>query len=400
MSTSVVLPWDDALIDYDFGPTHPLNPLASTSPCGWPARSGCSTSTTCPIVTMEPAPTTTCSAGARGRLRRRGQGRAARTRRSPTSPAVSAPRTPRPSRACTRRRALVVGRHRRRGPRGLDRARPSTPSTSPAACTTRCPAPRSGFCVYNDPAIAIAWLLEQGAERIAYVDVDVHHGDGVERVFWDDPRVLTISVHESGPLPVPRHRVPRRRRRPRRRGLRRQRRAAARHERRAWLRAFHAVVPPLLEEFRPDVLVTQHGCDSHLLDPLAHLGAHRRRAAHVVRRCCTTWRTTTPAAGGSPPAAAATSSSQVVPRAWTPPDRRGRRQRRSPPETPVPRAGGSTSPSAYGAGRAAADDRRRDADLAALVATATTRPTRSTGPCWPPRRAVFPAHGLGGLLGL
>ena len=54
----------------------------------------------------------------------------------------------------------------------------------------------SGFCVYNDPAIAIAWLLGQGAERIAYVDLDVHHGDGVQAAFFADPRVLTISLHE------------------------------------------------------------------------------------------------------------------------------------------------------------------------------------------------------------
>src|SRR4029077_13146897 len=54
----------------------------------------------------------------------------------------------------------------------------------------------SGFCIYNDPAIAIAWLLNQGAERIAYVDIDVHHGDGVQAAFWNDPRVLTISLHE------------------------------------------------------------------------------------------------------------------------------------------------------------------------------------------------------------
>ena len=46
----------------------------------------------------------------------------------------------------------------------------------------------SGFCVYNDPAVAIAWLLDQGVERIAYLDVDVHHGDGVEAVFADEPR--------------------------------------------------------------------------------------------------------------------------------------------------------------------------------------------------------------------
>ena len=54
----------------------------------------------------------------------------------------------------------------------------------------------SGFCIYNDPAIAIAWLLQQGIERIAYVDIDVHHGDGVQAAFWDDPRVLTISLHQ------------------------------------------------------------------------------------------------------------------------------------------------------------------------------------------------------------
>jgi len=61
----------------------------------------------------------------------------------------------------------------------------------------------SGFCVYNDPALAIAWLREQGVDKIAYVDVDVHHGDGVEAAFWDDPRVLTISLHETGQMLFP-----------------------------------------------------------------------------------------------------------------------------------------------------------------------------------------------------
>ena len=59
------------------------------------------------------------------------------------------------------------------------------------------PARASGFCVYNDPAIAIAKLLDEGAERIAYIDIDVHHGDGVQDIFYDDPRVLTVSLHES-----------------------------------------------------------------------------------------------------------------------------------------------------------------------------------------------------------
>src|SRR5204863_2824268 len=56
----------------------------------------------------------------------------------------------------------------------------------------------SGFCVYDDPAVAIAWLLEHGAARVAYVDVDVHHGDGPQAVFYGDPRVLTISLHQDG----------------------------------------------------------------------------------------------------------------------------------------------------------------------------------------------------------
>lgn len=75
----------------------------------------------------------------------------------------------------------------------------------------------AGFCIYNDPAVAIARLLDLGAERIAYVDVDVHHGDGVQQIFWDDPRVLTVSLHEtpsrSSPAPAfptkPAARVPR-----------------------------------------------------------------------------------------------------------------------------------------------------------------------------------------------
>src|SRR5439155_16561777 len=60
------------------------------------------------------------------------------------------------------------------------------------------PATASGFCLYNDVAVAITDLLGSGVERVAYVDIDVHHGDGVQAVFYDDPRVLTISLHESG----------------------------------------------------------------------------------------------------------------------------------------------------------------------------------------------------------
>src|SRR5699024_10955345 len=55
-----------------------------------------------------------------------------------------------------------------------------------------------GFCLYNDVALAIQWLLDHGAQRVMYVDIDAHHGDGVEAAFWDDPRVLTVSVHQTG----------------------------------------------------------------------------------------------------------------------------------------------------------------------------------------------------------
>src|SRR6476659_3933188 len=133
------------------------------------------------------------------------------------------------------------------------------------------PAKASGFCVYNDVALAIRALQDAGARRIAYVDVDVHHGDGVEHIFWDDPDVLTISLHETGKLLFPGTGDA---------GDVGGGKAAGSAVNVAfppgtgdagWLRAFHAVVPPLLRAFAPDVLVTQHGCDSHVLDPLAHM---------------------------------------------------------------------------------------------------------------------------------
>ena len=110
----------------------------------------------------------------------------------------SAPRTTRPSRGMHEASARVVegtraGVRRRLG--GAHRARGELlrrPAPRDARATPR------GFCIYNDIAVGIQWLLDHGAERVAYVDVDVHHGDGVERIFWDDPRVLTISVHETG----------------------------------------------------------------------------------------------------------------------------------------------------------------------------------------------------------
>jgi acetoin utilization protein AcuC len=129
----------------------------------------------------------------------------------------------------------------------------------------------SGFCVYNDVAVAIRWLLDQGAKKVAYVDVDVHHGDGVERIFYDDPRVLTISLHETGQMLFPGTGFPDDSGGPDAQGSAANVALPPGTSDAGWLRAFHAVVPPLLREFEPDVLVTQQGCDSHRDDPLAHL---------------------------------------------------------------------------------------------------------------------------------
>lgn len=129
----------------------------------------------------------------------------------------------------------------------------------------------SGFCVFNDVALGIARLLALGATRVAYVDVDVHHGDGVQALFWDDPRVLTISLHESGQTLFPGTGFPGETGGPAALGSAVNVALPAGTGDAGWLRAFNAVVPPLLRAFAPDVLVTQHGCDSHAEDPLAHL---------------------------------------------------------------------------------------------------------------------------------
>jgi len=178
------------------------------------------------------------------------------------------------------------------------------------------PAAASGFCVYNDPAVAIAELLARGAQRVAYVDVDVHHGDGVQAAFYNDPRVLTISLHESGRTLFPGTGFPAEIGAPGAEGRSVNVALPAGTGDTGWLRAFAAVVPPLLRAFRPDVLVSQSGCDSHALDPLANLmlsvdGQQMAYAAlHELAHetCAGRW----VALGGG-----GYERVQVVPRAWT-----------------------------------------------------------------------------------
>ena len=129
----------------------------------------------------------------------------------------------------------------------------------------------AGFCVYNDVAVGIRWLLDHGVERIAYVDVDAHHGDGVESAFYDDPRVLTISLHESGRTLFPGSGWPWDIGGPNALGTAVNVALPAGTSDNQWLRAFNAVVPQVLEEFDAQFLVSQHGCDSHFEDVMAHL---------------------------------------------------------------------------------------------------------------------------------
>jgi acetoin utilization protein AcuC len=128
----------------------------------------------------------------------------------------------------------------------------------------------SGFCYVNDPVIAIKYLLKKG-RRVAYVDIDAHHGDGVQEAFYDTDKVLTVSIHETGRLlfpgtgfeseigvgkgegysinvPLPPY-----------------------SDDEIFLYAFNEIVPPALDKFKPDIVVTQLGVDTFRSDPLAHL---------------------------------------------------------------------------------------------------------------------------------
>ena len=268
MSESVLVVWDEALLAYDFGRGHPMQPVrleltaALCQDLGLFDRARLHVPQVADDATLELVHTADYVAAVRrapddvmGRLGiRYGIG-------SPDTPAF-----PQMHEASAR----IVGGSVA-GAQAVWHGRAQHAVNFAGGLHHAMPSAGSGFCVYNDAAIAIATLLAQGAERVAYVDVDVHHGDGVQAAFYADPRVLTISLHESGRTLFPgtgsageigvgeavgsavNVALPQ--------GT----------DDAGWLRAFHAVVPGLLRSFRPQVLVTQHGCDSHRSDPLAHL---------------------------------------------------------------------------------------------------------------------------------
>ncbi|MFC7386167.1 acetoin utilization protein AcuC [Sphaerisporangium rhizosphaerae] len=308
MSRSVRVVWDDKLISYDFGPGHPLAPIRVELTMAL-ARDlgvldkvemvGCAPATDDELalvhrrdyieavkrVSATGLPDLSCGLG---------------TVDNPAFAGVheaSALITGASIEAC---RAVWTGaaEHALNIAGGLHHAMPGA---------------ASGFCVYNDPAAGIAWMLEQGARRVAYVDVDVHHGDGVQAIFYDDPRVLTISLHESPRTLFPGTGFPSETGVD---GTAVNLALPAGCGDAGWLRAFHAVVPPLLREFQPDVLFSQQGCDGHALDPLAHfmlsLDCQRQAyaALHALAHETAGGRWVATGGGGY-------ELVQVVPRAWS-----------------------------------------------------------------------------------
>lgn len=175
----------------------------------------------------------------------------------------------------------------------------------------------AGFCVYNDPAVAIAVALrEHPGLRIAYLDIDAHHGDGVQEAFYDRDDVLTISLHESGRYLFP--------------GTGRAEETGTGAgtgyainvplppyaDEACYTLAFDEVVAPALAAFAPDVLVAQCGADAHHADPLTHLGltlpamrALYRRIAEIADASCGGCLTCCGGGGYG--------TYSVVPRAWT-----------------------------------------------------------------------------------
>jgi acetoin utilization protein AcuC len=144
----------------------------------------------------------------------------------------------------------------------------------------------AGFCVYNDLALATRWLQRQHGARVMIIDVDAHHGDGTQWILYDDPGVLKVSFHESGAYLFPGTgfvdemgngngygytvNVP----------------LDAHTEDDSFIAAFDALVPELAQAFRPDVILMQCGCDSHVLDPLTHLRCTTRMIEHAVATTC------------------------------------------------------------------------------------------------------------------
>ncbi|QKS72076.1 acetoin utilization protein AcuC [Paenalkalicoccus suaedae] len=129
----------------------------------------------------------------------------------------------------------------------------------------------SGFCVYNDSSIAIEYMKKKYNARVLYVDTDAHHGDGVQWAFYEDPDVCTLSFHESGRFLFPGTGGVTERGHNKGYGTSFNVPFEAFSEDSSMLEAYEKVLRKVIEAFKPDVILTQNGADSHYFDPLTHL---------------------------------------------------------------------------------------------------------------------------------
>jgi acetoin utilization protein AcuC len=141
----------------------------------------------------------------------------------------------------------------------------------------------SGFCYVNDPVIIISSLLKKG-RRVSYIDIDVHHGDGVQEAFYRTDQVLTISLHESGQRLFPGTGFESEIGEGRGEGYSVNIPMPPSSDDELFVFAFNEVVPSLIEKFRPDIIVSQLGVDSFRTDPLAHLNYTTNGFCEVVRK--------------------------------------------------------------------------------------------------------------------
>ncbi|MER7111284.1 acetoin utilization protein AcuC [Streptomyces sp. NPDC000229] len=282
MSGRALLMWDDALTGYDFGAGHPMDPVRLALTMGLVRAYGLDRRVD--VVAAKPAGDSTL------RLVHRedyvAAVRAASADPGAADQAYGLGTMDDPAFAGMHEASALIAGQSVGAAEAVWRGEAAHAVNFAGGLHHAMPGSAAGFCIYNDASLAIARLLELGAERVAYVDVDVHHGDGVQAAFWDDPRVLTVSLHEH-----PRTLFPGT-------GWPEETGASGPAEGGAvnvalpagtgdagWLRAFHAVVPELLADFRPQVLVTQHGADTHFEDPLAHL-AVSLDAQRAVQAAC------------------------------------------------------------------------------------------------------------------
>ncbi len=174
----------------------------------------------------------------------------------------------------------------------------------------------SGFCVYNDAAVAIAHILRSTEAKVLYIDFDAHHGDGVQRAFYDDPRVMTISLHETGRYLFPGTGDVLELGNRSGRGYAVNMPFEAFTEDDSYIESMYAVLSPVVTFFAPDVIVTQHGCDTHSWDPLTHLSLTMRgisaqmKLAHQLVHTYCSGRWVALGGGGY-------DLYRVVPRAWS-----------------------------------------------------------------------------------